>query len=78
MKRKLIVLILILITGLYMSESETFAASTNCIGETQDNEFTVRAGDKIIKKYRTYNGKRQYRRWNTVKKCWIDKNWIDL
>ena len=28
--------------------------------------------DKIVTKYRTYNGVRQYRRWNETKGCWVD------
>lgn len=33
--------------------------------------------DKIVKKYRIYNGKRQYRRWNETKGCWVDNAWIN-
>lgn len=33
--------------------------------------------DVIVKKWRVYNGKRQYRRWNDTKKVWVDKAWID-
>ncbi len=34
--------------------------------------------DKIVVKYRTHNGKKQYRRWNDTKHCWVDSHWIDL
>lgn len=34
--------------------------------------------DIIIKKYRVYNGRIQYRRWNDTKKIWYDPFWIDV
>lgn len=34
--------------------------------------------DKIVTKYRVYNGVRQYRRWNETKGCWVDPNWINF
>lgn len=34
--------------------------------------------DVIVKKYRTYNGKRQYRRWNETRGYWVDSDWIDM
>lgn len=33
---------------------------------------------KIITKYRTNNGKVQYRRWNVSVGVWVDDHWIDL
>ena len=37
-----------------------------------------RSKDQIVTKYRIHNGKKQYRRWNKTKKCWVDSKWIDL
>ena len=34
--------------------------------------------DKIVVKYRTVNGVRQYRRWNETKGCWVDPDWINF
>ncbi len=34
--------------------------------------------DKIVVKYRIHNGKKQYRRRNETKHCWVDSHWIDL
>ena len=46
---------------------------------SSDSEYTISPyADKIIIKYRTHNGKRQYRRWNDSKYCWVDSHWIDL
>ncbi len=33
---------------------------------------------QIIKKYRTYYGKMQYRRWNVTTGKWVDPYWINL
>ena len=32
----------------------------------------------IETKFRTYNGKLQYRRWNATYGYWVDPDWIDL
>ncbi len=34
--------------------------------------------DVIVTKYRYYNGKVQYRRWNETYGYWVDPAWIDL
>lgn len=34
--------------------------------------------DEIVTKYRFFNGKAQYRRWNQTKGVWVDPAWIDL
>lgn len=34
--------------------------------------------DKIVYKYRIYNGVHQYRRWNETKGCWVDPAWINM
>jgi hypothetical protein len=34
--------------------------------------------DVIVRKYRYYNGKLQYRRWNETYGYWVDPYWIDM
>lgn len=46
--------------------------------ETVSQEKSAYSQDVIVKKYRIYNGKRQYRRWNETKQCWVDPKWIDV
>lgn len=41
-------------------------------------ENQILSKDIIIKKYRYYKGKRQYRRWNDTKKRWVDPKWINI
>ena len=33
--------------------------------------------DVIVVKFRMYNGKLQYRRWNETEGYWVDPYWID-
>ena len=40
-------------------------------------DVTPRA-DVIIYKYRTYNGRLQYRRWNETQGYWVDPEWITM
>lgn len=44
--------------------------------QVQENQ--TRISDEIVVKTRVYNGKRQYRRWNETKQCWVDPKWIDV
>ncbi len=39
---------------------------------------STRATDILETKYRIYNGKLQYRRWNATLGCWYDPLWMDL
>ena len=41
-------------------------------------EMIVPCADSIVYKYRVYNGKRQYRRWNETRGYWVDSSWITL
>lgn len=50
-------------------------AANISITEDGDNGIVVYA-DEIEYRYRDYNGRAQYRRWNVTRKCWVDKYWI--
>lgn len=49
--------------------AETYAASSG---------IEIMSTDVIVKKYRVYNGRLQYRRWNQTKNRWVDAGWIDM
>ena len=34
--------------------------------------------DVIVKKYRTYDGKLQYRHWNSTQGYWVESDWITM
>lgn len=34
--------------------------------------------DVIVYKFRTYNGRTQYHRWNETKQKWVDPYWINF
>lgn len=72
MKKKLLIILLIVLS---LSPANIYAAEQNSI--STETEISPCA-DTIIKKYRHYNNKLQYRRWNTTKECWVDKDWIDM
>lgn len=36
-----------------------------------------RIEDTIVYKYRVWNGRMQYRRWNVTRQCWVDPEWLD-
>jgi len=41
-------------------------------------ENIILFADVIEIRYRTYNGVRQYRRWNRTKNCWVDSRWFNI
>lgn len=45
---------------------------------TDESGVQILSTDKIVTKYRVYDGKWQYRRWNETKECWVDPHWIDM
>lgn len=69
MKRmRMLLLVLALAFAALPPVESVAAAGTGCETMTED---------VIITKYRTRNGKKQYRRWNKTKQCWVDPAWID-
>lgn len=58
------------------------ASNVDIPAENTQNETSevqiVPFADVIVRKYRLYNGKRQYRRWNDTRGYWVDKYWIDI
>ena len=47
------------------------------ISSSSESEIVPYA-DVIVRKYRTYNGVLQYRRWNETRGYWVDPDWIDV
>lgn len=43
----------------------------------QESNAMVRA-DRIVTKYRVYDGKLQYRRWNETRGYWVDSKWLSV
>ena len=60
--------------------STTFAADIPQAPTPQSSsESTVAScADVIVYKFRLYNGKQQYRRWNETRGYWVDPYWIDM
>lgn len=51
-------------------------AADICAVENEESGIVTYVND-IVYKYRVYQGKLQYRRWNNTKKCWVDSHWIN-
>ena len=64
---------------LTVAAQEPVPASVVQVETASDNGETISPrADIIVIKYRMYNGKMQYRRWNETKQEWVDSDWIDL
>lgn len=55
-----------------------FPLKTQAFSPSSTSSYSIQSTDTIVYKFRTHNGKRQYRRWNETKACWVDPDWIDL
>ena len=45
---------------------------------SSDSEYAISPySDNRNTKYRKHKGKKQSRRWNETKHCWVDPHWID-
>lgn len=76
MRKKLLVLIMSVMLGC------SFMGSNYCLtsyaATTENGGASTQATDTIITKYRLYNDKIQYRRWNATKGVWVDPYWITV
>ena len=64
---------------LTVAAQEPVPASVVQVETASDNGETISPrADNIVIRYRIYNGKLQYRRWNETKQEWVDPDWIDL
>lgn len=73
-----------MILGLLMMLAVTFPtehlkSEMDIAVSIQSAEDEIHPCADVIKiKYRNYNNRLQYRRWNETKGVWVDKNWIDV
>lgn len=60
--------------------STAFAADIPHVPTPQNSSASTVApyADVIVYKFRLYNGKQQYRRWNETRGYWVDPYWIDM
>ncbi len=78
MKKKIALLVMI-IAGLQFMPIHGYAAEQSISAEAAvSSGIEVLSQDIIVRKYRIYNGTRQYRRWNVTKGCWVDPAWITM
>lgn len=75
---KRLIAALLLMTVFSIAPARIGAEDVPCIVTVVHEATPFATEDDIIIKYRKYNGKWQYRRWNDTKKIWVDPYWIDL
>lgn len=77
-KKEILMICSVLLCSLIVVKSADARNISSVYLETVSQEKSAYSQDVIVKKYRIYNGKRQYRRWNETKQCWVDPKWIDV
>lgn len=79
MKKKILSLIIMMLICIGMAIPANAQGFTDTAEITLDTNTVISTfADKIEVKYRLYNGKRQYRRWNVTRGYWVDPYWINL
>lgn len=80
MKKNSFIIGIMLISILYSMPvlAEGKVPTQNYIVEKELSDNLETRMDKIVKKFRVYNGVLQYRRWNETKGKWVDPYWIDM
>ena len=67
------------VSFLSVAAEEPVIPSAAQVTVVQNSDETISPrGDIIEIRYRIYNGKLQYRRWNQSRNCWVDSEWIDM
>lgn len=75
MKKRIITIIAIVVFCCSFL-SPNFCVISNAA--TTGEGANILATDTIVYKFRIYNGKQQYRRWNATKGVWVDPHWITI
>lgn len=81
MKKRLVIIMISVVLMNVVHTLPVFASERASVQKDisviSKNDITPYA-DVIERKYRIYNGVRQYRRWNATKKRWVDSHWINI
>lgn len=80
MRKKLVIAMLALgVVALAPSVSEVKAAEVVSAPQVVAEDSTIMPRADVIEvKYRMYNGKLQYRRWNATRGYWVDSAWKNV
>lgn len=82
MKKKLLI-VAAFCASLFVVAPAVSVSAAEFEGDVQEQSVQNDIGvapyaDEIVTKFRAYNGKIQYRRWNQTRGYWVDKDWITL
>ena len=83
MKKKLLIVATVcaslFVVAPAVSVSAAEVESESQVQTIQNDDIGIApCADEIVTKFRAYNGKVQYRRWNQTRGYWVDKHWINL
>jgi len=83
MKKKLLIVAAVcaslFVVAPAVSVSAAEVESESQVQTIQNDDIGIApCADEIVTKFRAYNGKVQYRRWNQTRGYWVDKHWINL
>ena len=83
MKKKLLIVATVcaslFVVAPAVSVSAAEVESESQVQTIQNDDIGIApCADEIVTKFRAYNGKVQYRRWNQTRGYWVDKDWIDM
>lgn len=78
--------LIVVLTLALMISGSVLSASAEEVGVIEDTTIVEQSGgnggaivpmaDKIVMKFRIYNGKHQYRHWNETRGYWVEPDWI--
>lgn len=76
MKKNVVIMMILSMTLIFLGQPAMIVKANNYENEVyENNDVLAPCADKIIIKYRYYNGEQQYRRWNSTKGIWLDDSW---
>lgn len=80
MKRKIVscIIYVLLMNTICLLPVSAFEKVPEQVNINVIGESITTFADVIEIRYRTYNGVRQYRRWNRTKNRWVDPYWINI
>lgn len=81
MKKLIVVFTLaLMMSGAMLSasaeEAEIVEDTTIVTQSVENGRVIAPMADKIVTKFRIYNGKHQYRHWNETRGYWVEPDWI--
>mgnify|MGYP000313447463 CR=1 FL=1 len=78
MKRFLSLLMCFAVSFSLASTTVSASESASSFQKSSSSQVITPYADVIVKIYRRYDNKLQYRRWNETRGYWVDSDWTDV